>query len=281
MVDDTEGTGFVHIAPSFGQDDQRIGERERVEWFDPLDGRGVFTEHVPLVAGRHFKVADKILLTELEQRHRVVRSTSIRHTYPFCWRCGTALIYRAVDSWFVRNLSVHIRARGEQSERSLGTGPLEGRAFRKFPQRGQGLGALPEVRYWGTPLPIWVCSAGHPTCIGSFAELAERSGHSLPVGFDPHRVTVDALLLTCSTCGQPARREPYTIDGWYDSGCAPFAQYHYPFEDGPFVPSEPLDFIAEGLDQTRGSVLHSPRAGDGPLSPPGLPCVRHERSGPR
>ncbi|EQD72940.1 Isoleucyl-tRNA synthetase 2, partial [mine drainage metagenome] len=112
--------------------------------------------------------------------------------------------------------------------------------------------ALSRNRYWGTPLPLWVCPQGHTTCIGSFAELAERIGEPLPDGFDPHRVGVDRLRVRCATCGDVTRREPYTLDTWYDSGCAPFAQYHYPFESGRFDPQAPLDFICEGLDQTRG-----------------------------
>jgi isoleucyl-tRNA synthetase len=112
--------------------------------------------------------------------------------------------------------------------------------------------ALSRNRYWGTPLPIWVCPDGHATCVGSFAELAERLGAPLPEPFDPHRVSVDRLAVRCATCGRPSRREPYTIDAWYDSGSAPFAQYHHPFAPGPFAPERPLDFVAEGLDQTRG-----------------------------
>ncbi|HUI38891.1 MAG TPA: isoleucine--tRNA ligase, partial [Thermoplasmata archaeon] len=251
MVDASEGTGFVHIAPSFGPEDQRIGERERLGAFDPLDSRGVFTPAVPLVAGKSFKAADPLLLEELERRGLVERAATLRHTYPFCWRCGTALIYRAVDSWFVRT-----RRFADALVRHNGTvtwvpSHLKEGRFGNFLLEAKDW-ALSRSRYWGTPLPIWVCPDGHATCVGSFRELEERSGAPLPSPFDPHRVTVDRIPIACATCGAPARREPYTIDGWYDSGAAPFAQYHYPFEPGPFRPDTPLDFVAEGLDQTRG-----------------------------
>ncbi|HXY47096.1 MAG TPA: isoleucine--tRNA ligase [Thermoplasmata archaeon] len=246
-----DGTGLVHVAPSFGPDDHRIGAREKVGVFDPLDSRGVFTDLVPLVQGKAFKAADPILLKDLAARGRLFRSGTIRHTYPFCWRCGTPLIYRAIDSWFVRTSRATDRLVRHNSTVHWVPEHLRDGRFGNFLTEAKDW-ALSRNRYWGTPLPIWVCSAGHATCVGSFAELSERLGEPLPTPFDPHRVTVDRLSLRCATCGESARREPYTIDGWYDSGSAPFAQFHYPFEPGPFEPATPLDFVAEGLDQTRG-----------------------------
>jgi isoleucyl-tRNA synthetase len=246
-----DGTGLLHVAPSFGPEDQRIGAREKVGVFDPLDGRGVFTDLVPLVRGKSFKAADPILLNDLKQRGLLFRSETVRHTYPFCWRCDSALLYRAIDSWFVRTSRVTDRlVRHNATVQWVPDHLREGR-FGNFLTEAKDW-ALSRNRYWGTPLPIWVCAERHPTCVGSFAELAERTGGPLPAPFDPHRVTVDRLVLRCATCGQEARREPYTIDAWYDSGSAPFAQFHYPFEPGPFDPAAPLDYIAEGLDQTRG-----------------------------
>ncbi|MCI4348917.1 MAG: isoleucine--tRNA ligase, partial [Thermoplasmata archaeon] len=251
MVDASEGTGFVQIAPSFGVEDQRIGVREAVGAFDPLDSRGVFTRAVPIVEGKSFKVADPILAASLAERGLVERSETARHTYPFCWRCTHALIYRALDSWFVRTRKIaEDLVRNNDAVTWVPAHLKEGR-FGNFLDEAKDW-ALSRSRFWGTPLPIWACPDRHATCVGSFAELASLSGRPLPDPFDPHRVTVDRIEIACTTCGKPARREPYTIDAWYDSGSAPFAQYHHPFEPGPFRPEAPLDFVAEGLDQTRG-----------------------------
>ncbi len=246
-----EGTGLVHIAPSFGPDDWRIGEREGLGPFDPLDSRGKFTDRIPLVAGRAFKAADPILTSDLERRGLLYRAETLRHTYPFCWRCDSALLYRAIDSWFVRTSRVTERLVAHNRTVTWIPAHLRDGRFGNFLTEAKDW-ALSRSRYWGTPLPIWVCPEGHQTCVGSFAELGELSGAPLGAGFDPHRVAVDRLRVACRTCGANAVREPYTIDAWYDSGSAPFAQFHYPFEPGPFEPAAPLDYIAEAIDQTRG-----------------------------
>lgn len=246
-----EGTGFVHVAPSFGPDDYRVGTRENVGVFDPLDGRGVFGEAVPIVRGKPFKAADPVLIRDLAARALLFRSETTRHTYPFCWRCDTPLLYRAIDSWFVRTSRVtEALVRHNATVRWIPAHLRDGR-FGNFLSDAKDW-ALSRSRYWGTPLPVWVCPDGHPTCIGGFADLAERVGAPLPEPFDPHRVTVDRLLIACRQCGKPSRREPYTIDVWFDAGAAPFAQFHYPFEPGPFDPAAPLDHISEAIDQTRG-----------------------------
>jgi isoleucyl-tRNA synthetase len=246
-----DGTGIVHLAPSFGPDDYRIGLREGVGVLDPLDERGRFTATVLPLAGRTFKAADAPLLEALRGRGLLYRAETLRHVYPFCWRCDSPLLYRAIDSWFVR--SSRVADRLVEANRTVTWLPshLRDGRFGNFLTEAKDW-ALSRSRYWGTPLPIWLCPAGHATCVGSFAELAERTGAGLGAGFDPHRVSVDRLRLRCATCGKEARREPYTIDAWYDAGSAPFAAYHYPFEPGPFEPTLPLDYIAEGLDQTRG-----------------------------
>ncbi|MCI4332467.1 MAG: isoleucine--tRNA ligase [Thermoplasmata archaeon] len=251
MVDPAEGTGVVHIAPSFGPEDQRIGAREGVGVYDPLDSRAVFTSAVPLVVGKSFKAADPLLTADLEARGLLAQKGSVRHTYPFCWRCGNPLIYRAIDSWFVRTSRFNEPlVRHNQSVTWIPEHLRDGR-FGNFLTEAKDW-AVSRNRFWGTPLPVWVCPVGHATCVGSFAELERLSHQKLPDGFDPHRVGVDPIRMPCTVCGAEAKREPYTIDGWYDSGAAPFAQYHYPFEPGPFDPAAPLDFVAEGLDQTRG-----------------------------
>ncbi|HZY69857.1 MAG TPA: isoleucine--tRNA ligase [Thermoplasmata archaeon] len=251
FVEATEGTGLVHIAPSFGSDDERIGRRESVGVFDPLDSRGHFTAAVPPVEGKRFKEADPILIADLEARGLLVHRSHLRHTYPFCWRCDNPLIYRALDSWFVRTSRrttdlVENNATVRWVPEHLRTG-----RFGNFLTEAKDW-ALSRNRYWGTPLPIWRCPSGHSACVGSFDELATLTAAPLPAEFDPHRVTVDTISFPCPTCRAPTRREPYTIDAWYDSGSAPYAQYHYPFAPGPFDPAAPLDAVAEGLDQTRG-----------------------------
>jgi isoleucyl-tRNA synthetase len=246
-----EGTGFVHVAPSFGADDYRVGAREKVGVFDPLDSRGVFGDAVPLVRGKNFKVADPVLTKDLAERGLLFRSETVKHTYPFCWRCAHALLYRAIDSWFVRTSRVTDALVRNNATSVWIPGYLRDGRFGNFLTEAKDW-ALSRSRYWGTPLPIWLCPDGHATCVGSFAELSERLGAPLPEPFDPHRVTVDRLVLKCARCGKEARREPYTIDVWFDSGAAPFAQFHYPFEPGPFDPAAPLDFVSEAIDQTRG-----------------------------
>ncbi|MHB8351308.1 MAG: isoleucine--tRNA ligase, partial [Thermoplasmata archaeon] len=250
-VDPKEGTGFVHIAPSFGPEDQRIGEREEVGFFDPLDGRGIFTDRVGPVRGLHFKAADPALLELLRAEGALFRQETLRHTYPFCWRCGSALMYRAMDSWFLRTRRLTDRLVAHNATVRWIPEHLRDGRFGNFLTEAKDW-ALSRNRYWGTPLPIWRCPAKHYHCVGSFDELERLSGAPLPVPFDPHRVQVDRIQFPCPSCGAAMRREPYTLDAWFDSGSAPFAQFHYPFEPGPFDPERPLDFIAEGLDQTRG-----------------------------
>ncbi len=251
FVTATEGTGLVHCAPSFGVDDYRIGLREGVGVSDPLDSRGVFGDALPLVRGKGFKQADPILLADLGARGLLFRSETLRHTYPFCWRCDHALLYRAIDSWFVRTSRLTDALVRLNAGTTWIPAHLRDGRFGNFLTQAKDW-AVSRSRYWGTPLPVWICPAGHATCVGSFAELAERSGAPLPEPFDPHRVTVDRIAVRCATCGAAARREPYTIDVWFDAGSAPFAQFHYPFEPSAFDPRTPLDFVSEAIDQTRG-----------------------------
>ncbi len=251
MVDAKEGTGFVHGAPSFGPDDYRVGVREKIGTLDPLDSRAHFTSAIPLVDGRFFKAADPILIEDLRTRERVYRQETVHHTYPFCWRCETPLIYRAMDSWFVRTSRFsEALVRHNATTTWIPTHLRDGR-FGNFLTEAKDW-AISRSRYWGTPLPLWVCSNGHPTCVGSFEELSRRWGRELTEDFDPHRVGVDPIVFPCPTCAAPSRREPYTLDVWYDSGAAPFAQFHHPFARSDFVAEAPLDYVCEGIDQTRG-----------------------------
>jgi len=246
-----EGTGLVHVAPSFGPDDQRVGAREKVGVLDPLDSRGVFGDAVPQARGKFFKNADPLLMKDLAARGLLYRSETLRHTYPFCWRCDTPLLYRAIDSWFVRTSRfTEALVRNNATVDWVPAHLRDGR-FGNFLTEAKDW-AVSRNRYWGTPLPIWVCPEGHATCVGSFAELARYHEGPLPEPFDPHRVQADRVVFPCPHCRQPSRREPYTIDAWYDSGSAPFAQFHHPFEPSAFDPRAPLDYVAEGLDQTRG-----------------------------
>ena len=253
FVSAKEGTGLVHVAPSFGADDYALGQREGLGVFDPLDASGRFTERVPFLQGQPFKAADRIIVEDLRRRGVLFREETYRHTYPFCWRCRHPLIYRALDSWFIRTHRLSGRLLAHNRAVRWIPGHLRDGRFGNFLSEAKDW-ALSRNRYWGTPLPIWNCPRGHVVVVGSFAELQRLSRRPLPPGFDPHRPGIDELPLYCPDHeGEPLVREPYVIDVWFDSGAAPFAQYHYPFESRPgFDPAESLDFVAEGLDQTRG-----------------------------
>jgi isoleucyl-tRNA synthetase len=261
FVSAEDGSGVVHMAPAFGADDYAMGQRHRLAFLQPVNSRGAFDDHLPVVGGLWVKDADAPIIEELERRGVLWKAGTIRHAYPHCWRCGTPLLYYARDSWFVRTTAF----RDEMLARNA-------RVDWHPPETGEGRfgewlknnidWAISRDRYWGTPLPIWVCEADatHVEAIGSYAELAERAGRPLPDDFDPHKPFVDAWSWPCRQCagrspGAAAlmRRVPEVIDAWFDSGSMPFAQWHYPFENAGLMASQyPADFIAEGLDQTRG-----------------------------
>jgi isoleucyl-tRNA synthetase len=253
FVSDEEGTGVVHIAPAFGADDYAAGQEHGLPMLRPVDDAGRFVESVELVGGEFVKAADAALLDELEARGLVFRRGMAHHSYPHCWRCESPLIYMARDSWYIRTTAV--KQQMLENNRLVAWQPPEigtGR-FGEWLE-GNIDWAISRDRYWGTPLPIWVCDAdgGHTEVVGSFAELAERAG-ALPADFDPHKPTIDALTWPCRSCGGTMRRTPEVIDAWFDSGAMPFAQWHYPFENQETWERQfPADFIAEGLDQTRG-----------------------------
>ena len=253
FVSADEGTGVVHMAPAFGADDYAAGKRNGLAFLQPVNLRGEFPPEMPLVGGKFVKEADPIILDELKRRGALWKSTLHEHAYPHCWRCETPLLYYARTSWFIRTTefkdAMLVRnARVDWHPPEMGAGRF-----------GEWLTnnidwAVSRDRYWGTPLPIWVCDRDetHAEAIAGFAELAERSGVSLPEGFDPHKPFIDTYSWKCE-CGGTRKRTPEVIDAWFDSGSMPFAQWHFPFENREkFERYYPADFIAEGIDQTRG-----------------------------
>ncbi|HSJ24411.1 MAG TPA: isoleucine--tRNA ligase [Longimicrobiales bacterium] len=247
-----DGTGIVHLAPAFGADDFAAGQRHGLPMFRPVDDAGRFREDIPLVGGHFVKDADPVLVDDLRPRGLVFRYSLETHTYPHCWRCRSPLIYMARDSWYIRTTEMRAEMLANNAEVAwhppeIGTG-----RFGEWLE-GNVDWAISRERYWGTPLPVWVCDVdpSHTHTIGSFAELAERAG-PLPDPFDPHKPFIDDLTWACN-CGGTMRRTPEVVDVWFDSGAMPYAQWHYPFENEErFRRHFPADFICEGVDQTRG-----------------------------
>jgi isoleucyl-tRNA synthetase len=253
FVSSDEGTGVVHMAPAFGADDYAAGQRNGLAFLQPVNLRGEFPTEMPLVGGMFVKEADAVILEELKRRGVLWKSTLHEHAYPHCWRCETPLLYYARTSWFIRTTefkdAMLVRnARVDWHPAETGSGRF-----------GEWLTnnidwAVSRDRYWGTPLPIWVCDRDgtHSEAIGGFSELSERSGKALAEEFDPHKPFIDDYTWQCK-CGGTMTRTPEVIDAWFDSGSMPFAQWHFPFENrDKFERYYPADFIAEGIDQTRG-----------------------------
>ena len=253
FVSAEDGTGIVHIAPAFGADDYAAGQRHGLPMLRPIDDDGRFHAGIPVVGGMFVKEADPVLLEEMRGRDVLFRSGTVTHSYPHCWRCDSPLIYMARDSWYIRTTAM--KETMLENNRQVGWNPPEigtGR-FGEWLE-GNIDWALSRDRYWGTPLPAWICDSDpeHVDFVGSFADLAQRAG-ALPEPFDPHKPYIDALTWACGKCGGTMRRTPEVIDAWFDSGAMPFAQWHYPFEnEDRWAANFPADFIAEGVDQTRG-----------------------------
>ncbi len=256
FVSADSGSGVVHMSPAFGADDYQAGRRHNLAFLQPVDLRGEFPADLPLVGGMFVKKADALLIEELKRRGVLWKSATITHEYPHCWRCGTPLLYYARTSWFIRTSSYkdEMLARNE----AVNWNPPELGAGRFGEWLKNNIDwAVSRDRYWGTPLPVWVCSneETHLDVVGSFAELAAKSGIAHTTDFDPHKPGVDEYHWACAVagCGGDMRRTPEVIDAWFDSGSMPFAQWHYPFENREqFARQFPGDFIAEGQDQTRG-----------------------------
>ncbi|MBW3611495.1 MAG: isoleucine--tRNA ligase [Actinobacteria bacterium] len=252
-VSTDDGSGLVHLAPAFGEDDAAIGRAERLAVLNPVGPDGTFDERVGPWAGVKVKQADRGIIDDLASRGLLVREQEYVHAYPHCWRCSTPLIYWAKTSWFVRTAD-HRGDLVAQNER-IAWYPehIKHGRFGKWLE-GNVDWALSRDRYWGTPLPVWRCVRGHDTCVGSVAELAGLAGRDLG-DLDLHRPAVDDVELACPTegCGAVARRLAPVLDAWFDSGSMPSAQFHFPFEhQSRFASSYPADFICEAIDQTRG-----------------------------
>jgi isoleucyl-tRNA synthetase len=252
FVTTTEGTGIVHLAPAYGAEDMEMGRKYDLPFFHPVDPTGRFSEEVPPWKGVFVKDADPKIVEDLRRRGLLYRAETYEHTYPFCWRCDTPLLYYAKSTWFIAMTKVKDRLLA--ANESINWIP----EHIKYGRFGDWLEnvvdwALSRDRYWGTPLPIWICaSCGHRHCVGSIRELREMAIR-LPARFELHRPYVDEVVLRCPQCGGEMRRVPEVIDVWFDSGAMPVAQWHYPFEnEEEFRRTFPADFICEGIDQTRG-----------------------------
>jgi isoleucyl-tRNA synthetase len=255
FVSAEEGTGIVHIAPAYGADDYALGQEHGLPVFRPVDDRGAFPADLPAVGGRFVKEADPELVRLLKERGAVFRYARESHTYPHCWRCGSPLLYMARDSWFIRTTAVRDELLANNARVAWYPPEVGAGRFGEWLENNVDW-AISRNRYWGTPLPAWICDADpeHGEFIGSFAELRARAGE-LPSPFDPHRPFIDEYTWACDQpgCDGVMRRTPEVIDVWYDSGAMPFAQHHYPFENVTAAERfHPADFICEGVDQTRG-----------------------------
>ncbi len=246
----TDGTGVVHIAPAFGEDDANVGRKYDLPFVQLVDGKGEMTKET-LWPGMFCKDADEEILKNLNQRGLLFSAPSFEHSYPFCWRCDTPLIYYARDSWFIKMTAVKddlIRNNNtiHWIPESIGKG-----RFGDWLENVQDW-SISRNRYWGTPLNIWECECGHKHSIGSVEELKTMSPNC-PENIELHRPYIDAVTITCPKCGKQMKRVPEVIDCWFDSGSMPFAQHHYPFENQELFHQQfPADFISEAVDQTRG-----------------------------
>jgi len=244
-----EGTGLVHTAVAFGEDDFRLGEQQGLAVINPVRADGTYDERIGPYAGKWVKDADPELVADLRSRGRLLRAERYRHAYPHCWRCGTPLLYYAKPSWFIGTSQRRDALLAANEEVNWYPPHVKHGRFGKWLE-GNVDWALSRERYWGTPLPVWRCAKNHVRVIGSLAELERHSGSRLE---DPHRPFVDEVTFPCERCGQEMRRVPEVIDVWFDSGSMPFAQYGAPHhERAHFEERFPADFICEALDQTRG-----------------------------
>ena len=247
----TDGTGIVHTAPAFGEDDSRIGRNYELPFVQFVDGKGDLTAETPY-AGKFVKDADPLVLKDLDAEGKLFDAPKFEHDYPFCWRCDTPLIYYARESWFIKMTAVKDDlVRNNKTINWIPASIGEGR-FGNWLENIQDWG-VSRNRYWGTPLNIWECECGHQHSIGSREELYKMSGNEKAKTVEFHRPYIDEITITCPECGKQMKRVPEVIDCWFDSGAMPFAQHHYPFENKDLFEQQfPADFISEAVDQTRG-----------------------------
>ena len=247
----TDGTGVVHIAPAFGEDDSRVGRDNDLPFLQLVDEAGKFSVETGEWAGTFVKDADKLVLKDLEERGLLFAALPYEHSYPFCWRCDTPLLYYAIDTWFIKMSALRDRLVANNNTVNWMPENIKEGRFGNFLENVIDWG-LSRSRYWGTPLPVWECECGHYHVIGSREELKEL-GDNVPDNVELHKPYLDGIKIKCEKCGKDMTRVPYVIDCWFDSGSMPFAQYHYPFENKElFEKRFPAQFISEAIDQTRG-----------------------------
>ena len=248
----SDGTGIVHIAPAFGEDDNKVGREYDLPFVQLVDEAGNMSKETREYAGKFVKDADKFIIDDLKAQGKLIKEMPHVHSYPFCWRCKTPLIYYARSSWFVKTTAlkdklIENNASVDWRPETIGEGRMGG--FLKSLIDWD----IARNRYWGTPLPFWVCENGHIHSVGSVEELKKLGGVDANVELDLHRPVVDEITFDCPECGKKMARTPEVLDCWFDSGSMPFAQLHYPFENKElFEKTFPAEFISEGMDQTRG-----------------------------
>ena len=265
---DNISTGFVHIAPAFGEDDYNVGKEFNLPFVQPISEKGYFDDSVPELAGKYFKITredmgkkgawdtDKWVIEELKRMGKLFDTKDYTHDYPFCWRCNRALLYYARESWFIEMSRYREDLLETNDKVNWVPKSIKDGRFGNFLDNVRDW-AITRERFWGTPFPLWLCNnedCGHIIAIGSYKELKEKSKGNITLE-DYHKPMIDEVLIICEKCNSDMKRTPEVIDCWYDSGAAPFAQYHYPFENVDLVEkggAYPVDFIAEGMDQTRG-----------------------------
>lgn len=247
----SDGTGIVHTAPAYGEDDYLTGQKYGLPMIHLVDLKGRFVDEVTPFAGMDVKKADPKIIQYLDEHGQLFASEKYMHSYPHCWRCDTPLLYYPRDSWFIRMSSMRDKLVKNTNDTNWYPDNIRTGRMGKFVE-GVIDWNLSRERYWGTPLPIWQCDCGHQDCIGSIEELKEK-GIDVPENIELHRPYIDNVQLRCPHCGKEMHRTPEVIDAWFDSGAMPFAQHHYPFENKEyFEQTFPAQFISEAVDQTRG-----------------------------